>query len=124
MIAPPGFQVGPYTVVRPAGRGGMADVFIATDTRTGQRVAPKIVPIGDDDETRQIVEAEREGAEYQKQLWQVYRQVPEVYEYATDDAYFYIAMECLDGQNLSELIGRGPLPASRALGIAIQICRF
>ena len=48
MIAPPGFQVGPYAVLGPAGRGGMADVFIATDTRTGRRVALKIVPIGDE----------------------------------------------------------------------------
>jgi eukaryotic-like serine/threonine-protein kinase len=124
MIAPPGFQVGPYTVLGPAGRGGMADVFVASDSRTGRRVALKLVPIGDDEEARQIVEAEREGAEYQKQLWQVYRQVPEVYEYAADDSYLYIAMEFLDGQNLSELIKSGPLPAPRAVGIAIQICRF
>ena len=124
MIAPPGFQVGPYAVLGPAGRGGMADVFIANDTRTGGRVALKLVPIGDDQEARQIVEAEREGAEYQKQLWQVYRQVPEVYEYATDGPYFYIAMEFLDGQNLSEVIAGRALPASRAVGIAIQICRF
>jgi len=124
MIAPPGFQVGPYAVLGPAGRGGMADVFIANDTRTGSRVALKIVPIGDDQEARQIVEAEREGAEYQKQLWQVYRQVPEVYEYATDGPYFYIAMEFLDGQNLSEVIAGRALPAPRAVRIAIQICQF
>jgi eukaryotic-like serine/threonine-protein kinase len=124
MIAPPGFQVGPYIVLGPAGRGGMADVFVANDSRTGRRVALKLVPLGEDQEARQIVEAEREGAEYQKQLWQVYRQVPEVYEYATDDSYFYIAMEFLDGQNLSDLIARGPLAAPRALGIAIQVCRF
>ena len=124
MIAPPGFQVGPYVVLGPAGRGGMADVFVATDSRTGQRVALKLVALGDDHEARQIVEAEREGAEYQKQLWQVYRQVPEVYEYGNDESYFYIAMEFLDGQNLSELISRGALPPDRAVGIAVQICRF
>ena len=124
MIAAPGFQVGPYAVLRPVGRGGMADVFVASDTRSGQRVALKLVPIGDDEEARQIVAAEREGAEYQKQLWQVYRQVPEVYEYGSDDSYFYIAMEFLEGQNLSELIARGPLPAPRAVAIAIQVCRF
>jgi len=124
MIAPPGFQVGPYTVLGSAGRGGMADVFIANDMRTGRRVALKLVPIGDDQEARQIVEAEREGAEYQKQLWHVYQQVPEVYEYVTDGPYFYIAMEFLDGQNLSEVITGGALPAPRAVGIAIQICRF
>jgi serine/threonine protein kinase/tetratricopeptide (TPR) repeat protein len=124
MIAPAGFQIGPYLVLEPIGRGGMADVFIADDTRTSRRVALKLVPIADDPEARQIVEAEREGAEYQKQLWQVYRQVPEVYEYASHGAYFYIAMEFLDGQNLSEVIQRGAMPARRAAAIAIQICRF
>ena len=124
MIAPPGFQVGPYVVLGPAGRGGMADVFVANDSRTGQRAALKLVPLGDDHDARQIVEAEREGAEYQKQLWQVYRQVPEVYEYGSDESYFYIAMEFLDGHNLSELISRGSLTPERALGIAVQICRF
>jgi serine/threonine protein kinase len=124
MIAPTGFQVGPYTVLGPAGRGGMADVFAAHDARSGRRVALKLVPVAEDQEARQVVDAEREGAEYQKQLWQVYRQVPEVYEYGTDGPYFYIAMEFLDGQNLSELIARGPMAAPRALGIAVQICRF
>jgi eukaryotic-like serine/threonine-protein kinase len=124
MIAPSGFQVGPYVVRGPAGRGGMADVFVANDSRTAQRVALKLVPLGDDHDARQIVEAEREGAEYQKQLWQVYRQVPEVYEYGSDESYFYIAMEFLEGQNLSELISRGALTPERALDIAVQICRF
>jgi serine/threonine protein kinase len=124
MIALPGFQVGPYRIVSPAGRGGMADVFIADDSRNGRRVALKLMPLGDDEEARQVVEAEREGAEYQKQLWQVYRQVPEVYEYDADGSYFYIAMEFLEGQNLSEVIARGRLPAPRAVAIAIQICRF
>jgi hypothetical protein len=48
MIAAPGFQVGPYAVLRPVGRGGMADVFVASDRRSGQQVALKLVPLGDD----------------------------------------------------------------------------
>ena len=125
MIAPPGFQVGPYTVLGPAGRGGMADVFIATDTRTGRRVALKIVPVGDDQEARQIVEAEREGAEYQKQLWQVYRQVPEVYQYAHRRSVFLHR----DGVPRWPEPVRGdrraaPCRRRAPSAIAIQICRF
>ena len=50
--------------------------------------------------------------------------MPEVYEHGTDGRYFYIAMEYLDGQNLSEVIAGGPLPPARASAIAIQLCQF
>ena len=38
--------------------------------------------------------------------------------------YFYIAMEYLEGRNLSEVIGDGPLAPERAAGLAIQLCQF
>ncbi len=38
--------------------------------------------------------------------------------------YFFIAMEYLEGRNLSEVIGEGPLPPARAVHIASQICEF
>ena len=47
-----------------------------------------------------------------------------MFEYGSDDSYFYIAMEFLDGQNLSDVIGGGALPPARAIAIAIQVCRF
>ena len=33
-------------------------------------------------------------------------------------------MEYLDGENLSQAIRRGPLPETRALAVAIELCRF
>ena len=41
-------QVGRYVVRRELGRGGMATVFLATDTETGLDVALKQVPVGFD----------------------------------------------------------------------------
>ena len=45
-------RIGPYEVEREIGRGGMAVVFLAKDTRTGIDVALKQVPVGADRETR------------------------------------------------------------------------
>ena len=39
-------RVGPYDILEEIGRGGMAAVFLATDTRTNRRVALKLVPTG------------------------------------------------------------------------------
>lgn len=117
-------RVGPYEIVHEIGRGGMAIVFLATDSRDGRAVALKLVPTGTDREAREVLDAERWGAKLQEQFCRVSRNVPEVYAHDTEGGYFYIAMEYLEGRNLSEVVGDGPLPPERAVGIAIQLCQF
>ena len=114
-------RIGPYDIKQEIGRGGMAVVFLATDTRTNRHVALRSVPhySGQD-----VLDAERRGAELQKQFCQVSAFVPEVYDHGSEAGYFYVAMEYLEGENLSQVIRRGPLPAARAVAIAIELCRF
>ena len=117
-------SIGPYEILEEIGRGGMAAVFLATDTRTHRRVALKLVPTGNDREAREILEAERWGAKLQEQFCRASGHVPVVYEYGTEWGYFYIAMEYLEGLNLSEVIAGGPLSSERAASIGIQLCEF
>lgn len=117
-------RVGPYEIEREIGRGGMAVVFLAKDTRTGTEVALKQVPVGSDRETREIFEAEQWGAQLQEQFSAVSALVPKVYEHRTIGDHFYVAMEYVDGENLSDVIGRGPLPVARAVTIATELARF
>jgi tRNA A-37 threonylcarbamoyl transferase component Bud32 len=117
-------RLGAYEILYQIGSGGMAAVFLATDTRTDRRVALKLVSIDDDADGRQIIEAERLGARLQEAFCSVSRYVPAVYEYGTEGKYFFIAMEYLDGTNLSDVIGGGALAPARAARIAIQLCEF
>ena len=117
-------SVGPYEIVGEIGRGGMATVFLATDTRTDRRVALKLVPTGTDREAREILDAERWGAKLQERFCTKSRFVPEVYEHGTGGGYFYIAMEYLEGQNLSDVIAHGPFAPERAIDVTIQLCHF
>lgn len=117
-------RLGPYEIVQPLGSGGMAQVFLATDTRTGNRVALRLVPLGWDHEAREILKAERLGAQLQAQFSAVCALVPRVYENGELPDYFYVAMECLDGENLSDVIARGRLEPERAAAVAIELCRF
>jgi hypothetical protein len=117
-------RLGPYEILREIGRGGMAVVFLANDTRTGQAVALKLVPVGTDREAREILEAEQWGAALQRKFSAISPRVPAVYDHGTESGYFYVAMEYLDGENLSDVISRGPLPAERAVATAVELCRF
>jgi eukaryotic-like serine/threonine-protein kinase len=117
-------RLGPYEIVEEIGRGGMAAVFLATDTRTSQRVALKLVPTGSDREAREILDAEQWGARLQEQFCRVSRHVPAVYEHGIASGYFYLAMEYLQGRNLSDIISRGALRPEYATDIAIQLCDF
>jgi serine/threonine protein kinase len=118
-------RLGPYEIVREIGRGGMAIVFLAKDTRTSREVALKLVPHGTDREALEILEAEQWGAELQRQFSQISRHVPAVYEHRLDESgYFFVAMEYLDGENLSEVITRGPLQPDDAVNVAMELCLF
>ena len=72
-------RVGPYDIVREIGRGGMAAVFLADDSRHSRQVALKLVPITHDREGQEILEAERWGARLQGRLAEVCGIVPRVY---------------------------------------------
>ena len=117
-------QLGPYEIIQEIGHGMAGSVFLARDTRTSQSVALKRVPHGTDHDALEILAAERWGAELQKQLSQVSAHVPTVYEHGDHESGYYVAMEYLDGENLSSEISRGPIEPERATVFAIELCLF
>jgi serine/threonine protein kinase len=116
-------RIGPFEIIREIGRGGMATVFLALDTRSQSQVALKLVAVGTDRESRDVLEAEQWGAKLHDRFSKVCAHVPAVYEYQIEGQYFYIAMEYVDGQNLSTAIARGPLAYDRAVALTIDLCR-
>lgn len=117
-------RVGPYEILREIGRGGMAAVFLAEDPRVARYVALKLVPTGDDREAKDVLEAERWGARLQAKFAESCGRVPKVYEEGDEPPYYFIAMEYVDGRNLSDLIARGCVPAADATRIAIALSEF
>ena len=99
-------RVGRFEILSEIGRGGMASVFLAEDTESHQRVALKLVPIRDDREGREILEAERWGARLQARLSAECPLVPKVYEDGDHPPYYFIAMEYVGGENLSDFNAR------------------
>jgi predicted Ser/Thr protein kinase len=117
-------DVGAYRIVREIGHGGMATVFLAEDTRQERQVALKLVSMADDREGREVLEAERWGARLQGRLAETCGLVPRVYEDGDQPPYYFIAMEYVHGQNLSDVIARGPAEPAASVRIAAELGRF
>ena len=121
MIAPASRNIGKYEIRQKLGRGGMADVYLAFDTADQFEVALKLIEHADDADTRDSIAAERRGAVLQARLAEVDAHVTKVYGSGDADGYFYVAMEYVAGQDLSELMRRGPLEPEFAVDAAIAV---
>jgi serine/threonine protein kinase len=114
-------RVGRFEILRKLGRGGMADVFLAHDTAHGRRVALKLIEIGSDRDAEDTLAAERRGARLQQRLAEIDSCVAGVYEFGESDGFFYVAMEYVEGDDLSVILRRAPMPTERAVEIAIEL---
>ncbi len=115
-------SIGDYQIVEKLGRGGMADVYLAMNRKSGRRVALKLVEHGAGPEAQEVVEAERLGAELQQHISQAEPRVPAIYASGEIDGYFFIEMEFVEGNDLSSLIGAGDLNSGEAAAWARQLC--
>jgi hypothetical protein len=123
MIAPASRKIGKYEILHKLGRGGMADVYLAVDTEHGHQVALKLIEHAADPDTHDSIEAERRGAQLQARLAAIDPRVVRVYNAGDADGYFFVAMEYIDGQDLAELMRRGPLATAFAADVAAAVAR-
>lgn len=119
----PGASVGHYRIVWSLGSGGMGAVFLADDTRLGRRVALKILPpaLAADPELMQRFEQEARLASAL-----THPNVATIYEIGIDQTdpkqpLRFLAMEYVEGRQLSERIREGPLKTSEIVAIASEI---
>jgi serine/threonine protein kinase len=118
----PATRFGPYEIIRRLGKS-MNDVYLAQDTRANRPAALKLIRSGPDAASRLVLEAERRGAAIQQSLRLLDPRVIEVYEYGDLEGYFFVAMQYVEGRNLSEVLARdGRMSADRAARIALEIC--
>jgi serine/threonine protein kinase len=113
-------QVGRFELRDFLGRGAIGDVYLAWDPDGEREVALKVVRALRTDP--EMLQAEKNGVALQEQLSRVAPQVAAVYEWGEDDGFFWVAMEYVDGTDLSQRLHDGPIPEDRAASIACQLC--
>jgi serine/threonine protein kinase len=114
---------GRYQIVRKLAGGGMGRVYLAYDPVLNRHVGLKLIDAGSDRDSIDVITAERRGAVLQDQLAkrEASGRVAQIFDVGEREGYFYIAMEYIEGEDLSELVARGPLDPERAVGIALDI---
>jgi hypothetical protein len=119
-----GWSLGPYFIISSIGSGKFGTVYFATEEPSGREVALKLVPL-DGTDSDEKVEAERLGAHLQQKFGEAHKGlVPEIFDHQPRASFYAIAMELVRGEQLRDVITRGPLPPRRAGEIALAIARF
>ena len=109
-----------YRIVALLGRGGMGEVYRATDLKLGQTVALKFLP-------EASLHDERALARFHNEV-RTARQVSHpnvcrVYDIGEIDGIQFLSMEYVDGEDLESLLRRiGRVPPDKALEIARKLC--
>jgi tRNA A-37 threonylcarbamoyl transferase component Bud32 len=116
-------RVGPYSVLRPLGAGGMAETFVAERRGPGafvQRVCLKRIRTdmaNDPELVRQFMAEAAIAARLR------HAAIASVLDFGEDQGVLYMAIELIDGTDLREVIHAAPLglPASLVTYIAVEL---
>jgi tRNA A-37 threonylcarbamoyl transferase component Bud32 len=110
-----------YRLLRPLGRGGMGEVWVAHHATMRREVALKMLRT---DRLQDSVAQRRFEREVTAMMELMHPNSVRVFDYGvTEDGLMYYAMELLSGQELAELVtSRGPLAVASAVRLMEQVC--
>ena len=115
-----GSQLAHFTIADQIGSGGMGAVYRARDTRLNRDVALKLLPPAFSEDPERLARFQREA---QSLAALQHPNIASIYGIETAEGQTFLVMELCEGDDLSVLIERGPLPVAEARDIAGQIAR-
>ena len=111
-------RIGHYQVARLIGRGGMGDVYEATDLDLDRRVALKFISRERATDRESLHRFEREA---RAAAALNHPHIATLYAFERDADPAFIAMEFLSGETLRSHLARGPLPGEQTIVIARDV---
>jgi Tol biopolymer transport system component len=113
-----GTRLGGYEIIGLLGAGGMGQVYRARDTKLNRFVAIKVLP---DELAHDSDRLARFTREAQTLAALNHPNIAHIHGLEETSGVVALVMELVEGEDLSALIKRGPMPLSEALPIARQI---
>lgn len=115
-------EINRYTIHEELGKGGMAVVYKAYDTRLGREVALKVIQLEAFPSKHQISLLERFKLEARVSANLSHPNIVKVLDYGEEDGTPFLVMELLSGGTLKERLGM-PLPWMEAARLLAPIAR-
>ncbi len=113
-----GQNLGPYRIVTPLGAGGMGEVYRAHDEKLGRDVAIKVLPEGFARDAGRLGRFRREA---QSLAALNHPNVASIYGLEDATGTLCLVLELVEGETLSNRLGRGPLSLQETLALAVQV---
>ena len=117
-IIPPTKLFSHYQIISLLGKGGMGEVYLASDTRLGRKTALKILPEKYTSEADLVARFEREARAASALN---HPNILTVYEIGESEDSHFIATEFIEGLTLRQRMGTGAIPLNETLEICLQI---
>jgi serine/threonine-protein kinase len=117
-----GTKLGTFEITASLGKGGMGEVYRATDKNLGRDVAIKVLLEGLASDPDRLARFQRE-AQILASLNHINVATVHGFEYDDEHGVHFLVMEYIDGETLGERISRGVLTVEEALPIFGDIAR-
>ena len=118
MSLPPGTRIGVYEISVPLGAGGMGEVYRARDSKLNRDVAIKVLPEAFAADGERLARFTREA---QTLAALNHPNIAHIYGVEESNGVRALVMELVAGDDLAQVMARGPMPLAEALPIARQM---
>jgi serine/threonine protein kinase len=112
-----GQVVGHYQVIAPLGKGGMGEVYLASDTQLDRKVALKLLPAeftGNKDRLRRFIQEAKAASSLN------HPNIITIHEIGQAEGAHFIATEFIDGQTLKHRMAPARMKLPDILDVSIQ----
>jgi serine/threonine protein kinase len=113
-----GSRIGPYSIQKQLGAGGMGEVFLAEDVRLGRKVALKLLDPSLTSDARSRLRFLREA---RLAATLDHPNICTVHEVGEARGRPFIAMQFVEGETLRQTIGGRPMSLESLLSISLQV---
>ena len=114
MALSPGARFGPYTILGPLGRGGMASVYKCHEPALDRHIALKVLP-------REFLHDENFAERFRREAKVIARlehpNIVPIHAFGIEDGVPWMAMRCITGGSLSGLLKNRRIDERRVLGV-------
>jgi len=115
-----GQQIGPYAILSKLGEGGMGEVYRAHDTKLNRDVALTILPESFSSDPDRLARFTREA---QALAALNHPNIAHIHGLEESAGVRALVRELVDGEDLSDVIARGPIAVPEALATAAQMAQ-